>query len=281
MFSGTSANGEKMKVSGTSASILWRIARTKRDEIGILKSMAGEFKSRLTSVPKPLDFMKAISSPAGLSVIAEIKKASPSSGIIADEFNPAVIARSYREAGADAVSVLTDVEYFKGAIDYLCEAKRELGPIPVIRKDFILDEVQVYESRAAGADSFLLIVAMLEPARLKGLIALGRSLGMEPLVESHDEEDLERAVNAGARIFGFNNRNLNDFSIDLTVSHRLVKALPEGSLAISESGIKSPDDAKKVFKAGCKGVLVGESLMRDGPFDCRARLNSFKEACLQ
>jgi len=268
-----------MKVSGTSASILWRIARTKRDEISVLKSMAPEFKSRLRDMPPPLDFYKALASAPGLAVIAEIKKASPSAGTITDEFLPAVIARAYREAGADAVSVLTDVEYFKGALDYLCEAKRELPFIPVLRKDFILDEVQVYESRAAGADSFLLIVAMLDQARLKALISLGRSLGMEPLIESHDEEDLERAISAGAKVLGFNNRNLNDFSIDLAVSERLAKKKPEGSLAISESGLKDPSDAKSVFKAGCKGVLVGESLMRDGPHVCKTRLASFKEAC--
>ena len=268
-----------MKVSGTSASILWRIGRTKRDEIKVLKSMEGEFKDRLPGAPPSIDFYNALSKPEGLTVIAEIKRASPSVGVISQDFNPSLMARSYREAGADAVSVLTDVEYFKGAMDYLCEAKRVLGDIPVIRKDFILDEVQVYESRAAGADSFLLIVAMLDSSRLKDLIALGRSLGMEPLVESHDEEDLSRAIEAGARIFGFNNRNLNDFSIDISTSASLAKLLPQGALAISESGIKNPEDAKKVFDAGCKGILVGESLMRDGPFDCRSRLASFKEQC--
>jgi len=269
----------RMKVSGTSASILWRIGKTKRDEISVLKSMSVEFKSRLGDVPQPLDFKGALRSSQGLSVIAEIKKASPSSGIIAEEFDPSKIAKAYKEAGADAVSVLTDVEYFKGAMDYLCQAKRELGPIPVIRKDFILDEVQVYESRAAGADSFLLIVAMLDDYQLPGLIQLGRSLGMEPLVESHDLEDLERAVSAKARLLGINNRNLNDFSVDLKVTERLAKAMPEGAIAVSESGIKSPADAKRVFDAGCKSILVGESLMRAGLCDCRERLRSFKEAC--
>lgn len=268
-----------MKVSGTSASILWRIAKTKHDEIDVLKTMERDFKERSAGANPPLDIYKALSKPAGLSVIAEIKKASPSAGLIAQDFNPSLMARSYREAGADAVSVLTDVEYFKGAMDYLCEAKKELGSIPVVRKDFILDEVQVYESRAAGADSFLLIVAMLEGSHLKELVSLGRSLGMEPLVESHDEEDLARAIDAGAKLFGFNNRDLNSFAVDISISARLAKLLPAGALAISESGIKTPEDAKMVFDAGCKGILVGESLMRDGPFDCRARLASFKEAC--
>ena len=268
-----------MRVSGTSASILWRIGRTKREEIGALRVRQDDFKARIPSMPPALDFQKSLADAPGLSVIAEIKQASPSVGIIAKDFNPSLIARSYREAGADAVSVLTDVEYFKGALNFLCEAKHELGSIPVIRKDFILDEVQIYEARAAGADSFLLIVAMLESSHLKELLDLGRSLGMEALVESHDEEDLQRAIAAGTRIFGFNNRNLNDFSIDLAVSARLAKMLPPGALAISESGIKSPEDAKMVFDAGCKGILVGESLMRDGPFDCRERLSSFKEAC--
>ncbi len=242
--------------------------------------MESEFKSRLMDVPPPLDFRGALSSPSGLSVIAEIKKASPSAGVIAEDFDPSLIAKAYREAGADAVSVLTDVDYFKGAVEYLCQAKRELGPIPVLRKDFILDEVQIYESRAAGADSFLLIVAMLDDYQLPSLIQLGRSLGMEPLVESHDLEDIERALSAKASILGINNRNLNDFSMDLGISERLAKELPQGSLAISESGIKCPDDARRVFKAGCKGVLIGESLMRAGLGDCGSRLRSFKEACL-
>jgi indole-3-glycerol phosphate synthase len=268
-----------MRVSGTSASILWRIGRTKREEIAALKASGNDFRRRLADMPSPLDFKDALQRPAGLSVIAEIKKASPSAGVIASEFDPALIARSYREAGANAVSVLTDVEYFKGRIEFLVEAKRELGLIPVLRKDFILDEVQIYEARAAGADSFLLIVAMLEDAQLRDFIALGRNLGMEPLVESHDEEDLARAIAAGSTVFGINNRNLNDFSVDIAVSGRLVELLPPGALAISESGIKSPEDAKRVYKDGCKGILVGETLMRDGPFDCRERLASFKEAC--
>ena len=268
-----------MKVSGTSASILWRIGRTKNEEIKALKAKEADFKAMLGSVAPPVDFLKALASPSGLSVIAEIKKASPSAGVIAEEFNPSQIARAYREAGADAVSVLTDVSYFKGSIGYLCDAKLELGSIPVLRKDFIMDEVQVYEGRVSGADSFLLIVAMLDDPKLKSLLELGRSLGMEPLVESHDEEDLERAIAAGTKIFGFNNRNLNDFSVDLSISSRLSKLLPQGALSISESGIKNPDDAKKVFDSGCKGILVGESLMRDGPLDCRRRLSSFKEQC--
>jgi indole-3-glycerol phosphate synthase len=162
------------------------------------------------------------------------------------------------------VSVLTDVDYFKGSIEFLRLAKAELKDIPVLRKDFILDEVQIYEARAAGADSFLLIVAMLEQSRLKELIDLGRSLGMEPLVESHDEEDLLRAIEAGSKLFGINNRNLNDFSIDLGTSARLAKLLPYGSLAVAESGMKTAADVRSVYEAGCKAALVGESLMRDG-----------------
>ena len=249
--------------------ILRKIVATKHEEISGIREKASEFEAMIADTPPPFDFEKALKRPH-LSVIAEIKKASPSAGIIAEDFAPLAIAKAYSEGGADAVSVLTDKKYFKGDISHI-PLVREVLDVPILRKDFIIDPIQIFEARAAGADSFLLIAAILDTPLLKELLDVGRSLGMEALVESHDQMELEKSVEAGSAIFGVNNRDLRDFTVDVSRSARLIELIPEGALAVSESGIKVPAQASRLRGAGYDAVLVGESLMRSG-LDSASRL---------
>lgn len=243
--------------------ILRKIVATKRIELRELRGCAADIKAMVADAPPALDFKPALSGD-NLSVIAEIKKASPSAGAIVEEFNPAEIAESYSKGDADAVSVLTDREYFKGDLSYIADVRHILRGVPVLRKDFIIDPLQILEARSVGADSFLLISAILEPSLLCELLEFGRSLGMEALVESHDEIELERSVEAGAVILGVNNRDLRDFTVDISHSERLIGLMPKGSVAVSESGIKNREHCARLRTAGFDAVLVGESLMRSG-----------------
>ncbi len=208
------------------------------------------------------DFAAALSGEK-LSVIAELKKASPSRGLLRPDFRPAEIAESYQQAGAAALSVLTEEEFFQGSLSYL-NAARGAVQIPVLRKDFIVDEYQVYESAAAGADAFLLIVAALDNRDLKHFIELADGLHVAALVEVHTEDDLGRAIDSGAKIIGINNRNLNTLEVSLETSFRLREKIPPSCLAVSESGIKSGADLEKLAKAGFNAVLIGEHLMLAG-----------------
>ena len=208
------------------------------------------------------DFSSALSGET-LSVIAELKKASPSRGLLRPDFRPVDIARSYQQAGASALSVLTEEEFFQGSLSDL-KAAREAVHIPVLRKDFVVDEYQIYESVAAGADAFLLIVAALDDRDLRHFIRLSDSLHVATLVEVHTEEDLARAIDAGAKIIGINNRNLNTLEVSLETSFRLREKIPPSCLAVSESGIKSGADMEKLAKAGFSAVLIGEHLMLAG-----------------
>ncbi|MEJ2006615.1 MAG: indole-3-glycerol phosphate synthase TrpC [Acidobacteriota bacterium] len=205
------------------------------------------------------DFAQAISGEV-LSVIAELKRASPSRGVLRPEYHPQEIAESYQQAGASALSVLTEEQFFQGSLNDL-KTVREVVQIPVLRKDFIVDEYQVYEAVAAGADALLLIVAALEDEDLKDLIELSGRLHVTPLVEVHTAEELERAVAAGARILGINNRNLNTLEVSLETSFRLREMIPSSCLAVSESGIKTGSDLERLAKAGFNAVLIGEHLM--------------------
>ena len=205
------------------------------------------------------DFASALSGEM-LSVIAEIKKASPSRGLIRPDFQPLGIAESYQQAGASALSVLTEEEFFQGSLNDLTAVRKSVR-LPVLRKDFIVDEYQVYESVAAGADAFLLIVAALEDKDLKYFIALSERLRVAALVEVHTAEELDRAIAAGARIVGINNRNLNTLEVSLETSFRLREKVPASCLAVSESGIKSGGDLEKLAKVGFNAVLIGEHLM--------------------
>jgi indole-3-glycerol phosphate synthase len=195
------------------------------------------------------------------AVIAEVKKASPSKGVIRADFSPADIARSYARGGAAALSVLTDVDFFHGSDDYLTQA-REACALPVLRKDFTVDPYQVFEARALNADCILLIVAALDDATLKELCELGRKIGLDVLVEVHDGEELERALKLSTPLIGINNRNLHTFAVSLDTTLDLISAVPKDRLLITESGIRTEDDVMMLRAEGVHAFLVGETFMR-------------------
>jgi len=205
-------------------------------------------------------FEKALAAP-GLSFICEVKKASPSKGIIAENFPYMQIAREYEEAGAAAISVLTEPDYFLGSGQYLREISAAAA-IPTLRKDFVIDPYQIYEAKILGAKAVLLICALLDTETLAEYIKTAGELGLSSLVEIHNEPEAGQAVKAGARIIGINNRDLKTFKVDLAVTARLRSIIPPGILAVAESGIKSPDDVRAIGGIGIDAVLVGESLMR-------------------
>jgi len=205
-------------------------------------------------------FEKALTAP-GLSFICEVKKASPSKGVIAEDFPYLRIAREYEAAGAAAISVLTEPDYFLGSDQYLREIAAEVK-IPVLRKDFVVDEYQIYEAKVFGAQAVLLICALLNGETLASYIAIARDLGLSALVEIHSEAEAEQALAAGARIIGINNRDLKTFGVDLGLSARLRKLIPAGIVTVAESGVKSPDDVRALKDTGIDTVLIGESLMR-------------------
>ena len=205
-------------------------------------------------------FLEAISKPGCLCLIAELKKASPSRGVICADFDPPAIALKYTEGGASAVSVLTDVKYFQGDASYLAQA-REASGLPALRKDFIIDEYQIWESAVIGADSILLIVAALSPVQLKDYLQLATEIGLDSLVEVHDGEQLDIALEAKAQIVGINNRDLRTFKTNIQVTLELAKEIPVDRVIVSESGIHTGEDARTVRDAGANAILVGEALM--------------------
>ncbi|EDY16357.1 Indole-3-glycerol-phosphate synthase [Chthoniobacter flavus Ellin428] len=198
-----------------------------------------------------------------LGLIAEVKKASPSAGVIAENFDPVAIARQYEEAGAHAISVLTDEQYFQGHLTYLTKVRSAVG-LPCLRKDFILHDVQIFEATVAGADAILLIVAALEQAQLEALYKTADLCQLDVLVEVHTREELDRAIDLGAKLIGINNRNLTTFEVDLATTEQLSEEVPDGVTLVSESGLKTQADTRRVHAAGCQAILVGESLMRTG-----------------
>jgi indole-3-glycerol phosphate synthase len=204
-----------------------------------------------------------MSDPGCLGLIAEVKRASPSVGTISPDFDYLTIGRTYDKAGASAISVLTDEKYFQGRLDYMTLIRQETG-IPVLRKDFIVHEAQIYEAVCAGADAILLIVAALDQDTLVRLLDTAHAFQLEVLVEVHDLPELERALDTDARIIGVNNRNLKTFTVDLAATETLAEEVPDDIVLVSESGIKTPEDAARVAAAGADALLVGESLMRSG-----------------
>src|SRR5713226_5452387 len=206
------------------------------------------------------DFPAAISKP-GINILAELKPASPSRGVIRDPFDPVALATSFEAAGAAALSVLTEGEFFRGSLKNLRDARKSIQ-LPVLRKDFIFDPWQVWETRANDADSFLLIVAVLGDALLRDLIALGREMGMEPLIEVHTGEELDRALAGGARILGVNNRDLKTLTVNVETSFELIGRIPDDCIAVSESGLRTHGDLAKLRAAGFDGFLIGTHLMR-------------------
>ena len=251
--------------------ILERICRTKREEIRHLKEHGEEeLADQLQLQSPPRGFRSALASSGRVGIVAEVKKASPSAGVIRADFRPAEIARRYVEGGARCISVLTDEAYFQGNLQHL-EEVRGVARLPLLRKDFILDAVQVMESRAWGADCVLLIVAALDPDQLRDLIAEARELGMDSLVEVHDEQELESALGAGADMVGINNRDLRTFEVDLGVSEGLAPMVPPNVLVVAESGIKSRADVERLKRCGVHAVLVGELLMRANDIAAKTR----------
>lgn len=208
------------------------------------------FKKALTTLPSP-------------AIIAEVKKASPSKGIISEDFRPAEQAAAYEKAGAAAVSCLTEEYYFKGSAECF-KAVRKVIEIPMIRKDFIIDPYQIYEAKAMGADAILLIAAILSTEQLKEYREIAESLKMDVLTESHNETELTSVIDAGCTIFGINNRNLKDFSVTLDTTKKLAGLVPDGGIIVAESGIKTAEDMKFLADCGANAVLIGETLMRSG-----------------
>jgi indole-3-glycerol phosphate synthase len=235
--------------------------RTGERVIEQMQHGVGPIKATVTTKSEgPPLFEQALTAP-GLSFICEVKKASPSKGVIADDFPYLHIARAYESAGAAAISVLTEPDYFLGDPRYLREIAAEVK-IPVLRKDFVVDDYQLYEAKIWGAQAVLLICALLDTDTLARSIKTAADLGLASLVEIHDEAEAEQALAAGARIIGINNRDLNTFNVDLGVTARLKKLLPAGVITVTESGIKSPDDIRALKDSGIDAVLIGESLMR-------------------
>lgn len=257
-----------MIVSG----ILAEILESKRREIEALSSPEGRRRigHMLGQAPEPRGFRAALETGGSFRIIAEIKKASPSRGILVQDFDPARLAREYAAGGAAALSVLTDAPYFQGGLPDL-KVARAAAPLPVLRKDFILDESQVEESRGWGADAVLLIACVLEVNLLGRLMRRVNALGMEALVEVHDLQDLSRALDAGAGIIGVNNRNLSSFQVSLGVSLELVGRIPPGILRVSESGVASRSDLELLSAAGYEAFLIGESLLVAGDRSARLR----------
>jgi indole-3-glycerol phosphate synthase len=252
-----------METRSREGTILDRIVEARRESIAHRKRVLPDVALKIAAgkAEAPRDFAGALSR-AGYNVIAELKKASPSRGVMREDYQPAALAASLESAGAAALSVLTEEEFFLGSLADLKAAKKAVQ-IPILRKDFIVDPWQVWEARAAGADAFLLIAAILSDSALSELLELGRSLGMEPLVEVHTRGELERVIAAGARIIGVNNRDLRDFKVRVETSLELIEAIPEECIAVSESGLRTHEDLERLRRAGFDAFLIGEHLMTD------------------
>ena len=241
---------------------LEEILRAKREEIETLRPQRAALDGDARARKDFRGFQSALQqADQKLSVIAEIKKASPSAGLIVREFNPIGIAEDYELNGANAISVLTDRKFFGGDLEHLEDVRLAVS-LPLLRKDFMLDEIQIVESVASGADAILLIVAALEQEQLVDLLKCASDYKVDALVEVHAEEELHRALNAGAKIVGINNRNLATFEVDLGVTERLCREVPDEIVLVSESGIKRPQDIARLKACGIDAVLVGEALMR-------------------
>ena len=270
--------------------ILDTIIAQKRVEVAALRPRAAELKRRAAARSERRDFAAALRRADGrVALIAEVKKASPSAGVIRTDFDPVAIARDYERGGAACLSVLTDEKFFQGHLDYLRRI-RETVKLPLLRKDFIVDELQIHEAVAAGADCVLLIVACLEPEALTTLLRVAAECRLDALVEVHDEAELNRALAAGAKIIGVNNRNLKTFKVDLATTERISMRIAEcghrqpsraresdselrntKATLVAESGIHTRDDVERLARCGVNAILVGESLMRSADIPAKVR----------
>lgn len=244
--------------------ILDAIVARKYEEVAVLKKNGLPVMER--PVAPPRGFLQALLAAPSVAIIAEAKKASPSKGVIEPDFDPVRIARNYQDGGAHCLSVLTDVDFFQGALMFI-PLVREAVELPVLRKDFIIDPLQIEEARVVGADAILLIAAVLEQEQLRDFRLQAESHSMDVLVEVHDEQELNTALQSGARLIGINNRNLNDFSVSLETTFQLLPMIPASVPVVSESGIRSVADMQRLKEAGVKAALIGESLMRAGQKD--------------
>ncbi len=242
---------------------LTKILEYKAGEVDVLQKQmpAARYRDREHDLLPPRGFKKALENGCGdIRLIAEVKKASPSRGVMVEDFQPVDIARRYSEIGASAFSVLTDRHFFQGANEYLQQVSGAFD-LPVLRKDFIIDESQIYEARLIGADAVLLIVAALDGAKLRDYLQLAEAIGLDVLVEVHDHAELDCALEAGASIVGVNNRNLKDFSVSLETSLRLRPSIPQGVVSVAESGLKRASDVVMMQDASFDAVLIGEGLL--------------------
>ena len=248
----------------TTGTILDEILRDKRVELERSKRELplADLEAQVKTAPFPLNLSGALWGHK-VRLIAEVKKASPSKGLLSEHYDPVAMAMQYVENGAAAISVLTEVDHFQGSPEHLRAVKKAVGPqaVPVLRKDFLVDPYQLLEARAWGADAALLIVAALDPEQLRELLAAAQSVWLQALVEVHDEAELEIALSAGAEIIGINHRNLKTFEMDISLSLRLRPLIPEGRIIVAESGINRAEDVLPLKQAGINAVLVGEALM--------------------
>ncbi len=274
----------KLDISKHKGEVLDQIMDWKRQEVP--KQMAemplAQVKAFAKIAPDALDFAAALTAHAGASLIAEVKRSSPSKGLIAREWDPELIGETYARSGAVAISCLTDSRFFQGELAYLTSIKERLREIdqsiPVLRKDFIYHEYQVHEARMAGADAVLLIVAVLGDNDLRKLYQLTYDLGMQALVEVHDEADVQRALAVDAQILGVNNRDLRTFTVDIETTGRLRALIPAGKVLVGESGIRTLDDVKRMADMGCDAILVGETFCRLPQHERAAKVKEFVAA---
>jgi len=271
----------KLDITKHKGQVLEKIMDWKRQEVP--KQMAlmslSEVKAFSLLAPDPLDFAAALTAESGASLIAEVKRASPSKGLIAKEWDPELIADTYAQNGAAAISCLTDLRFFQGKLEYLTSIKERLrtGP-PLLRKDFIYHEYQIHEARMAGADAILLIVSVLSDKDLRTLYRLAYALGMQALVEVHDEQELARALAIDAHIIGVNNRDLKTFVVDIENTARLRAQIPEGKVVVGESGIRNEEDVLAMAQMGCDAILVGETFCKLPSHERGKKVRQFVEA---
>lgn len=243
--------------------ILDTIVAKKKEEVSLLRArgihLPPEFAHK--TIDPPRGFRQALIDYPGVAIIAEVKKASPSKGVIRPDFDPVAIAREYEENGAQAISVLTDEQFFQGSLLYLLQV-REAVKLPVLRKEFIIDELQIEEAHVHGADAILLMASILDAHQLKDFQACARGYGMDSLVEVHDEQELEVVLAVGCSLIGVNNRNLKDFSMDIETTFRLKKLIPADIPVVGESGLRTQADIMRLQKEGVTAALIGETLMR-------------------
>lgn len=274
----------KLDIAKYKGEVLDQIMDWKREEVPaqMAEVSLAEVKAFARLAPEPIDFAAALTARPGASLIAEVKRASPSRGLIAQDWDPELIGATYANNGAAAISCLTDVRFFQGKLEYLTAIKerlRDIGkPVPVLRKDFIYHEYQVYEARMAGADALLLIVGVLSDNELRKLYDLTYQLGIQALVEVHDEQELERALALDVHIIGVNNRDLRTFQVDIETTGRLRALIPPGKVLVGESGIRNEADVQRMAAMGCDAILVGETFCKLRQPERAAKVREFVAA---